>query len=383
MKKLLLRKESFGGTLCAVETGKRIHINQEEYEEIESRQNVSGSVANDIGVCGNVHIVTPTFLPENNFSFPDTVYFEVTRRCNLHCKQCFNHSGTKLVDELTLNRQLALVDEMARCGVQEIRFTGGEVLSHQGHCELIARAKNHNVRSSIGTNATLIDVGCAQKLADAGLRSAVVSIDGVRTVHDAIRGKGSFAKTLAGVQYLRNAGIDVRINTTVMRDNFRSIPLLARFFHRQGIRMFIRRLMPQGRARADWARIALSANEYAWLKTKLGNLLDNPDGIIYGHYLRDKRFVSRVALPFARRTCTIGQRAMVIEVNGDIGLCGFLVQERLRCNVQEFTLTEIWRQITTRDLITLLGLKNVLQKYNAIHDLKTDCYAVAHGVMVR
>ncbi len=383
MKKLLLRKESFGGTLCVVETGKRIYVNQTEFDAISLHQNVTVSVANDIGVRGNVHIVTPTFLPENNFSFPDTVYFEVTRRCNLHCKQCFNHSGVKLVDELTLDRQLALIDELARCGVQEIRFTGGEVLSHQGHCELIARAKKHHVRTSIGTNATLIDARRAQKLADVGLRSAVVSIDGVRTVHDAIRGKGSFVRTINGVNYLRGAGIDVRINTTVMQDNFRSIPLLARFFHRQGMRMFIRRLMPHGRARAEWSQIALTAEQYVWLKSELKDLLDNPDGIIYGHYLRDKKFLSRIALPFVRHTCTIGQRAMVIEANGDIGLCGFLAQDQFTCNVQKHTLTEIWQLITKRDLITSMKLKNVLQKYNTTHDLKTDCYAVAQEIMMK
>lgn len=383
MKDLLLRKESFGGTLYAVTTGKRIYIDQSEYEEIALHQKVAGSVAEDVGVSGDVHIVIPTHLPKDNFSSPDTVYFEVTRGCNLRCKQCFNQSGKKLTDELTLDRQIALIDEMARCGVQEIRFTGGEVLSHHGHCALIARAKKHNIRASIGTNATLIDAVRAQKLADAGLQSAVVSIDGVQAVHDTIRGKGNYAKALMGIQCLHDAGIDVRINTTVMRENFKSIPVLARYFHQEGIRMFIRRLMPQGRARADWTRSVLTVDEYEWLRTEMQDLLENPDKIIYGHYLRDKKFVSRITLPFVRRTCTIGQRALVVEANGDIGLCGFLVQKRLRWNVRDMPLTEIWRQITVNDPFVLLKLNDALCEYNATHDLKTDCCAIAHGIMVQ
>ena len=379
MNELLLRRELFGGTLYSPMTGKRVYVNQREFAEIEKTWEVPMNLAEGQGLSGHAWIVYPKILPEGNFSFPDTIYFEVTRNCNLRCTQCFNQSGRKLSNELSLNNQLDLIRKLAMAGAQEIRFTGGEPLLSVGILELVRKAANFGLRATVGTNATLISRETAKNLAEAGLKGAVISIDGNASVHDAIRGKGSFEKSLLGIAYLREQGIETRVNTTVMNENFQSIPALAEFFHQQGIKMFIRRLMPAGRAAADWKRRVLNQEQYAWLKDELQELLENPDGLVYGHYLREKKFRPRVKLPFLRSNCTVGQRALVIEPDGKIGLCGFLKQNKFLFDVRTMELDKIWKSISEKDPIEALELEKVLKKHNFQHELQTDCYAIAYG----
>jgi len=381
MKSFLLRKESFGGTLQSSRNGKRIYLDREEFRQIERSKRVSGTIAKEIGHGGNVRIITPKFLPPRNFSFPDTIYYEVTRRCNLRCKQCFNYSGRELEKELKPQEQLRLIERLALAGAQEIRFTGGEPMRHPDIYGLIRKTKQLGLRASIGTNATLITEDAARKLAGAGLDGAVVSIDGNQEMHDLIRGSGNFLRALAGIKNLQKAGIGTRINTTAMKDNLSSIPELADFFHQQKLKMYVKRLMPTGRASINWSKKALTKDDYRWLEEKMQKLLKDPDGLIYGHYLRPKKYESRIELPFVRRKCTVGQRAISIEPDGRIGLCGFLQQDKVAFNVQTAELDEIWKKITAIDPIQALGMDKALKKYNKKAEMETDCYALAIGAM--
>lgn len=381
MKSFLLRKESFGGTLQSSLNGKRIYLDREEFRQIERGKRVSGKIAKEMGHGGNARIIIPKFLPVENFSFPDTIYYEVTRRCNLRCKQCFNYSGEELSRELGFEEQLSLIEKLALAGAQEIRFTGGEPMRHPKICALIRKTKQLGLRASIGTNATLITEDAARRLARAGLDGAVVSIDGKEEMHDLIRGKGNFSRALAGIKNLQKAGISTRINTTAMKENLRSIPELADLFHRKKLKMYVKRLMPTGRASIDWSKKVLTKDDYRWLGDKMQKLLKNPDGLVYGHYLRPKKYESRIELPFIRRKCTVGQRAMSIEPDGQIGLCGFLQQNKIMFNVRTTEPDEIWKKITAIDPIQALGMDKALRKYNSQAELETDCYALAIGAM--
>jgi radical SAM protein with 4Fe4S-binding SPASM domain len=77
------------------------------------------------------------------------------------------------------------------------------------------------MRVNLITNGTLITKGLAQKLADNGLDSAQVSLEGVTVAtHDAVvRSPGAYAKTVAAVKHLKAAGIHTHTNTTITRAN--------------------------------------------------------------------------------------------------------------------------------------------------------------------
>ena len=123
---LKLRQECFGGTLFAPHTGLRTYLDQLEFETVARRNDpVAEELLLKLGMGGELHITYPEWLPNDNFSAPDVVFFEITRACNLRCAHCFNSSGIKLVDEASLKERLKIIQDLIACGVQEIRFTGG------------------------------------------------------------------------------------------------------------------------------------------------------------------------------------------------------------------------------------------------------------------
>lgn len=374
----LLRRESFGGTLFFVRTGKRTYVNQEEFELIKASGKIPTTLANELeSVATFVIVVEPKWLPEGNFSAPDTVFMEVTRACNLTCMHCFNNSGKALMQELTQAQFEAIVDDLAASGVQEIRFTGGEPMIFSGIFSLIRRASSLGLRCSMGTNATLISDHKTDALMAAGLRAGIVSLDGHEERHNLIRGRSSFNSALEGLEHLRSRGIDVRVNVVVMRNNLIDIPSLVALLAEQCIPVFMRRFIPSGRASSSSDEF-LSAEEYAKLKMLMKTLLDDPRGLVDGHYLKEKCVATRIPLPFVRKECSAGHRGLVILPDGRIQTCGFLGPlgeiSIGRLPVEPFV--DVWERLNSSTYIPKLeynlGLYN-----NLTTGPKTNCLAVA------
>lgn len=301
-----MRRESFGGTLFFVKKGKRVYINDDEYREIRFSSRIPQTLAIELGEKITPVVITePKYLPTNNFSAPDTVFLEVTRACNLTCNHCFNASGKQLPKQLTQPQLESVVDDLVSSGVQEIRFTGGEPMVMPGIIPLIRRASELGIRASIGTNAALISDNKADALEEVGLHAGIVSLDGLETRHDYIRGKGSFKLALAGIERLRKRDINVRVNIVVMRSNLSDMKALVEFLYKIGVPVFLRRLILSGRASSASGEM-LTSVDYSQLRKLLQTYIDDPSGAVDGHYLREKRVQTRISLPFVRKDCSAG-----------------------------------------------------------------------------
>ncbi len=374
----LLRKESFGGTLNNAVSAKRIHLTSEEYAEITTVGKVPDYLRAEIKAQSDKVIIRePSFLPEHNFSAPDTVFFEITRACNLTCTHCFNDSGRRLPDELSDKERLAVIEDLCFAGVQEVRFTGGEPLVIDSLFDYVALVRKNGLRASIGTNGALISALIAEKLASAGLNNAITSIDGMEEKHDSIRGKGSFRKTLTGVQALLDAGIPVRVNTVVMRSNFEEVIRVAEYFSKRSVPVMIRRLIPAGRA-DDMTSEMLTKEDYSQLRERLDSLLSNPKVHLRGHYLKDDKVTRRITLPFSRNACSAGHRGLVVLPDGAVQTCGFLgpLGESSPGNLKTESLSVVWRRLVGSQHIETL--QSLLPGYNAgTCGPETNCLAIA------
>ena len=86
------------------------------------------------------------------------------------------------------------------------------------------------MRFAILSNGTLIDDDMAAFLASTGRCNYVqVSIDGsMPESHDAMRGKGSFAKALQGLMTLRRHGVHAAVRVTIHRKNVHDLEGVAK-----------------------------------------------------------------------------------------------------------------------------------------------------------
>ena len=173
---------------------------------------------------------------------PRTLTLAITGTCNLACLHCWVDAGPSspatAVPTGTLRR---LLEEFAAIGGEEIRFTGGEPLSHPDWLELIRLARETGfTRVYLQTNGMLFTdehVAALRELDFPGL-SIQISLDGATApTHDLVRGAGAFESALAGIERLVAGGLARRIAIfcTEMRHNLGEIPALLELADDLGI----------------------------------------------------------------------------------------------------------------------------------------------------
>jgi radical SAM protein with 4Fe4S-binding SPASM domain len=146
---------------------------------------------------------------------PDLTYlfWECTLRCNLRCVHCGSscEPGTP-VDELSTQEILAVLDTLRQdfdTSRMVVAITGGEPMMRQDLPEVIARMVSHGMTVGMVSNGTLLNLERTQNLVKAGLRTISFSVDGNEELNDAVRGKGSFAKAMAGIRAAQEAGVEL------------------------------------------------------------------------------------------------------------------------------------------------------------------------------
>lgn len=157
------------------------------------------------------------------------IQWHITHMCNLRCSHCYQQE----YQSHTPTEQLyGILDKICRflegktC-IGQINLTGGEPLLHPEFFPLAREIRNRGFRLGILTNGTLIDGELARKLAGLEPVFVQVSLDGNEQTHDAIRGGGSFRRTLAGIDLLKKHRIRVLVSFTAQKENYREFPELA------------------------------------------------------------------------------------------------------------------------------------------------------------
>ncbi|HID61319.1 MAG TPA: radical SAM protein [Anaerolineae bacterium] len=163
---------------------------------------------------------------------PLYVKIKLTWRCNLRCQMC-NYWRQERRNALTPELLRATIDELAELGCGKIHLSGGEPLLREDLSELIEYMAAKRMRVNLTTNGTLLTREKAGRLAASGVKSISVSIDSPEArVHDRIRGKGAWKRTIKGLRNLRRAirkaraKTKIRLNTVVSHTNYESLTTL-------------------------------------------------------------------------------------------------------------------------------------------------------------
>ena len=147
--------------------------------------------------------------------------------CNLRCKHCYqNGYSNKNIDFDILNAIFKKLDAaMAKWNMKcYVSLTGGEpFLKPEGLFYLMDLIENSDNFKNIAvlTNGTLMTDKLIEKLKTYKKLSEIqVSLDGHdEKTHDAIRGEGTFLKTVSAVTMLKNSGIKTVLMFTLHKKN--------------------------------------------------------------------------------------------------------------------------------------------------------------------
>jgi radical SAM protein with 4Fe4S-binding SPASM domain len=170
---------------------------------------------------------------DGGLRFPSSLALALTDDCNLTCGHCWVEARPRhRPRHVPAGAARRLVEEFAALGGAALCLTGGEPLLCPDWLEVIQSATRAGIqRVTLQTNALLLgDRQLAALLqaapSELGLQ---ISLDGaVAATHDRVRGKGTFAATLAVLRRLRAAGLAgmVTLCFTEMAHNLTEFPAL-------------------------------------------------------------------------------------------------------------------------------------------------------------
>jgi radical SAM protein with 4Fe4S-binding SPASM domain len=182
-------------------------------------------------------------------SAPLRVTWDLTTRCNLSCRHCYNASHYK-ANTIPPHILHMVADKLASSGIFFITLSGGEPLMEPEIWNIITIFKEKKKNVTLVTNGTLITEKIARKIKGAGIDSVQISIDGLRETHDYLRrAKGCFDKSLHALEFLLNEKVFVTVNMTVSQRNVEEVPLLLNHLLTMGVHRFrATRLVTMGRS---------------------------------------------------------------------------------------------------------------------------------------
>ena len=95
-----------------------------------------------------------------------------------------------------------LMDDLSKWGIGLLIIDGGEPLCREDLLDVIEYASSKGIRTTIGSNATLVDEVIARKMLNAGVMSVAISVDEANAqTHDSFRGiSGAFEQALRHVR---------------------------------------------------------------------------------------------------------------------------------------------------------------------------------------
>jgi sulfatase maturation enzyme AslB (radical SAM superfamily) len=149
----------------------------------------------------------------------ETLWLNTGTLCNIECRHCYIESSPRnsRLEYLRLAEMRPFLDEAVKMGAREAGFTGGEPFMNPDLIAMAGECLERGLSVLILTNAMAPMMNRSRELLDLstrpgrGLRLRVSLDHHTAAAHDAERGAGAFEKTLAGLRWLLDAGIDASV----------------------------------------------------------------------------------------------------------------------------------------------------------------------------
>jgi AdoMet-dependent heme synthase len=169
---------------------------------------------------------------------PILVQLGLTYRCNLKCSHCYALYRRDR-NEFTLDEIRTLARELYDAGSAAVVYSHGENMIRRDFHDAAGIFRDLDFYQTLMLNGFYVRSHTdAQRLAEAGINRAMVSIDSVDpAVHDKVRGhQGAFDRAMSAITLLLDSDLDtVGFSCTIDRHNYRVIPAIVDLALRTGV----------------------------------------------------------------------------------------------------------------------------------------------------
>lgn len=278
------------------------------------------------------------------------IFFELTQRCNLACRHCGSDcTADAAMPDLPAQDILRVLD-----GIRQrhdpskitVAMTGGEPLLYPGFFELCGTITAMGFPWGMVTNGWAMTPKKLAAARAAGMRTITVSLDGLREVHDWLRGRaGSHARAVATLRLLAAADWIQKLDvvTCVHRRNLGELDRVRALLEQIGVRHWrLFTVSPIGRA-ADDPDLILTREEFRRLMSWTASRRGTPGpAVVYSEsgYLGTCDTTVRNQPYF----CRAGINVAGIMADGAILACPNIDRSFAQGNIRHDDFCEVWEK---------------------------------------
>jgi len=275
------------------------------------------------------------------------IIISITNRCNLRCVMC-QIPLMQNNEEMATKELEGLISDAANLHPNSIVFSGGEPLLRKDIFELIAFANKHRINTCLTSNGTLVNDEIAKRLNISGIGVVNISIEGSESIHDSLRGKGSFAKAFGALEYLSKYKIETTIATVVCRQNYKTLPYIMKLAHQFGVTTV--KFQPFSEIflikKEEGKDFFTSRNTLGEIKQSIDKVIGfskeykittNPSNYLYSIPI----YLCGLWQTHLHDSCSALFSSCPISAEGDVHLC-WVLSDRLLGNVKKSKLSKIW-----------------------------------------
>lgn len=277
-------------------------------------------------------------------------YLLLTRQCNLSCSHCIRSSTPFNTEFMDYQLAIHIIRELVTISEDSVLLiSGGEPTLHRNFQSIVSFASERFKKVVINTNGLRL-----RPLHEVGMFSAVsvqISIDGGKDEHDAIRGEGTFERTIRNINELAKSGVNVTVATTVTNSNIESIHNLDSVLENVAFeRWNIKRVVGSGRANdAD----DISTDKWNEFVGCIKVASKNKKRLRISYMFSEESIRSagsvEASAPSYSSNCGTGRSKLYINPNGTVYPCACM-EERI---VASFTKQPI------REIVGVLSLQEI------------------------
>lgn len=196
-------------------------------------------------------------------ALPAVLHLELTGKCNLKCKQCYNDSGKK-ENVMTANHWKEFSKKVAS-SLFSVTLSGGEpLLLGKQLFNIMDIFQEENTWINMISNGSLINRNIAKQISDYSIGWVEISIDSpCAEYHDYLRGvQGSWRQAVLAASYLASYNVPVIIGTCVTPKGLDQMEKMAKLAQQIGVMgLTFTKVLVSGRAYFNQQELVLTEEQ--------------------------------------------------------------------------------------------------------------------------
>ena len=280
----------------------------------------------------------------------DTLFWECTLRCNLHCRHCGSDCrADALQPDMPAEDFLRVIDEEVTPHVKPqqvlVILSGGEVLMRPDLTAIGRALSERGYPWGMVTNGLALSEERLNELIDAGLKALTISLDGFELIHNRMRGhQESFRRAVEAIQAAkRHPELAFDVVSCITPPMVGQLEQLGEWLYEQGVtdwRLFS--IFPMGRAKVN-TDLALSGEELRTMLDYIARQRRAGEGIRPSYACEGflGGYEAEVRDHFYQ--CAAGVSVASIRVDGAISGCTSVRADYSQGNIYHDRFWEVWQ----------------------------------------